>query len=196
MSIPRTLLGLLEDEPSYGYTLKQRYDELFARTKSLAYGQVYSTLARLERDGFATVVGVESGEGPERRRYAITPDGVVELDTWIRTPEPATSFAQSVLFVKTTLALLSGRPPQEVLDAQRTVHLARMRELTTSRAEADDVQRLAIDYEIVHLDADLRWIEETGHRLQHRRDRPHGRGELAQRGRTERRHGSTNGETR
>jgi DNA-binding PadR family transcriptional regulator len=168
MSIPRTLLGLLEDQPSYGYTLKHRYDELFARTKALAFGQVYSTLSRLERDGFATVVGVESGEGPERRRYAITDDGVVELDTWIHTPEPATSFAQSVLFVKTTLALLSGRRPRDVLDSQRTVHLARMRELTRSRPEADDVGRLAVDYEIAHLDADLRWIEETARRLEHR----------------------------
>ncbi|MFD2077739.1 DNA-binding transcriptional regulator, PadR family [Actinopolymorpha cephalotaxi] len=176
MSIPRTLLGLLEDEPSYGYTLKQRYDELFARTKNLAFGQVYSTLARLERDGFASVVGVESGEGPERRRYAITDDGVVELDTWIRTPEPATSFAQSVLFVKTTLALLSGRSPSDVLDAQRRVHLARMRELTASRAESDDVQLLAVDYEIAHLDADLRWIEETGHRLEQRRGSRRARG--------------------
>ncbi|WP_020574529.1 PadR family transcriptional regulator [Actinopolymorpha alba] len=168
MSISRTLLGLLENEPSYGYTLKHRYDELFARTKTLAFGQVYATLGRLERDGYAEVVGVETGEGPERRRYAITTEGVAELDTWIRTPEPATAFAQSTLFVKTTLALLSGRPPREVLDAQRGVHLARMRELTKARTRADDIDRLAVDYEIAHLDADLRWIEEASERLEHR----------------------------
>lgn len=164
--VGRTLLGLLEEKPSYGYTLKQRYDELFAAHKPLAFGQVYATLGRLERDGFAEVVGVETGEGPERRRYAITGNGVTELDEWIAAPEAPIAFGQSTLFVKTTLALLSGRPPHVVLDAQRAVHLARMRELTRSRADADVVRRLALDYEIAHLDTDLRWIEETVQRLE------------------------------
>ena len=32
MSTSQTLLALLEREPAYGYTLKQRFDERFART--------------------------------------------------------------------------------------------------------------------------------------------------------------------
>jgi hypothetical protein len=53
MSAARTLLGLLEPQPSYGYTLKQRYDQLFA-PRELRFGQVYATLGRFERDGLAT----------------------------------------------------------------------------------------------------------------------------------------------
>lgn len=51
MSVPLTLLGLLEREPSHGYDLKRDYDALFGRGKPLPYGQVYSTLGRLARDG-------------------------------------------------------------------------------------------------------------------------------------------------
>ena len=51
MSVPLTLLGLLEREPSHGYDLKRDYDTFFGRDKPLPYGQVYSTLGRLARDG-------------------------------------------------------------------------------------------------------------------------------------------------
>src|SRR6202007_3236163 len=54
VSVPLTLLGLLEREPSHGYDLKRDYDELFGRGKQLPFGQVYSTLGRLARDGKVT----------------------------------------------------------------------------------------------------------------------------------------------
>jgi DNA-binding PadR family transcriptional regulator len=165
MSVARTLLGLLEGSPAHGYTLKQRYDQRFARVKPLPFGQVYASLARFERDGLAVVTGTESGDGPERTLYAITPDGVTAVETWILSPEEPTTYAASVLFAKVTLALMSGRPAAQILDAQRAVHLARMRELTADRRDADGLDTLAITYELNHLDADLRWIEEAGQRI-------------------------------
>ena len=53
MSVPLTLLGLLDREPSHGYDLKRDYDTYFGRDKPLPFGQVYATLARLARDGKA-----------------------------------------------------------------------------------------------------------------------------------------------
>ena len=53
MSVPLTLLGLLEREPSHGYDLKRDYDAYFGRDKPVPYGQVYATLSRLARDGMA-----------------------------------------------------------------------------------------------------------------------------------------------
>src|SRR5437764_9263025 len=79
MSVPLTLLGLLEREPSHGYDLKRDYDAYFGRDKPVPYGQVYATLSRLARDGMAIVGPPESGEGPERKRYTITEDGVTEV---------------------------------------------------------------------------------------------------------------------
>ena len=165
MSVARTLLGLLEAEPAHGYTLKLRYDDHFARVKPLPFGQVYASLARFERDGLAVVKGNEAGAGPQRTTYAITADGVTVVERWLGEAEKPTGFAASVLFTKTVLALLSGRSAADVLDMQRRVHLARMRELTAARAAADARELLALTYELNHLDADLRWIEEAGHDL-------------------------------
>lgn len=164
MAIPMALLALLDDGPSHGFALKRRYDALLGQGRELKYGQVYATLARLERDGLAHGVGLEQGEGADRKVYAITPDGVAEFDRWLASPQ-LPSGRPAELFTKVILALASGRPAVEVLDAQRGAYLARMRELTAARGAGDVIDRVAGDYEIAHLEADLRWIEVAGARL-------------------------------
>jgi DNA-binding PadR family transcriptional regulator len=165
MSPAQTLLALLEREPAHGYTLKRRYDERFARTRPLAFGQVYASLARFEKQGWAEVLDVESGEGPERKRYRITSEGVTVVDHWVYEPQQPAEFASSTLFARVSVALMSGRSAEEVLAKQRSMHLARMRELTAARKDADPAELLAVTYELAHLDADLRWIEDAGLRL-------------------------------
>jgi DNA-binding PadR family transcriptional regulator len=165
MNVPLTLLGLLEPAPSHGYELKHAYDDRFGVERPLKFGQVYATLGRLERDGRVEVLGVEAGEGPDRKRYAITPEGVTVLDTWLLEPEPPEPHLQSVLFAKVVLALLSGRRADRFLDRQRSAHLARMRELTAQRRSGDLGRALLADYGLFHLEADLRWIDVTESRL-------------------------------
>ena len=63
MSVPLTLLGLLEREPRHGYDLKRDYDAFFGRGKPLPFGQLYSTLGRLARDGKVTLVSVDAASG-------------------------------------------------------------------------------------------------------------------------------------
>lgn len=165
MSTSFALLGLLERGSSHGYDLKHDYDRLFGRGKPLAFGQVYATLSRLARDHKIEMEGLETEGGPERKRYAITETGQVELDAWLITPEPPAPRLQTVLFVKTVLALLLGKDAVTYLDAQYALHLARMRELSIVRREGDLIQALLADHAIFHLEADLRWIDLTAARL-------------------------------
>ena len=50
MSVPLTLLGLLERGPSHGYDLKRDYDTYFGQGRPLRHSQVYATLSRLARE--------------------------------------------------------------------------------------------------------------------------------------------------
>lgn len=165
MTVPLTLLGLLEREPSYGYDLKRDYDAWFGRGKALPFGQVYATLARLVRDGKAEPADVESGAGPDRKRYLITDRGVEEVEAWLTEPVPPEPHLQAVLFTKVTLALLSGRSAEGYLDLQRAAHLERMRELTALKRSGSVVDALLADHGLFHLEADLRWIDLTAGRL-------------------------------
>lgn len=165
MSTSTILLSLLEQAPAHGYSLKHQYDESFGRDRPLAYGQVYSSLARFERQGLAEVVDVEAGDGPDRKRYRITPEGVEMVNEWVYAAQEPGVFSTSTLFARVTVALLSGRDPQQVLDTQREQHLGRMRELQAQRRTAHGSDLLAVTYELAHLDADLKWIEQAGKRL-------------------------------
>ncbi|MGB6457032.1 MAG: PadR family transcriptional regulator [Streptosporangiaceae bacterium] len=165
MSVPLTLLGLLERQPSHGYDLKRSYDTFFGRTRPLPFGQVYATLARLSRDGKVAAGDSEPGAGPDRRRYAITAAGREELEPWLAEPVPAEPYLQTVLFTKVVLTLMLGRDAERYLDRQRAEHLRRMRELREIKRTGPLVDALLADHGMFHLEADLRWIDITSARL-------------------------------
>ena len=165
MSVGQTFLGLLEAQPRYGYDLKRAYDERFGRSRPLAYGQVYATLARLLKSGLVEIDGVEPGDGPDRKRYAITEAGVTDVRDWLAQPEKPDPYLQSTLYTKVVLALLTGRGAGEILDTQRAEHLRLMRELTRKKQDGDLADQLICDHALFHLEADLRWLELTAARL-------------------------------
>ena len=160
-----SLLGLLEREPSHGYDLKRDYDALFGRGKPLPFGQVYSTLSRLARDGKVTGGDSEPGSGPDRKRYAITDLGESELNAWLAEPIEPEPHLQTVLFAKVVVALMLSRPADTYLDTQRAAHLQRMRELTELKRSGSLMDALLADHGLFHLEADLRWIDVTSARL-------------------------------
>jgi DNA-binding PadR family transcriptional regulator len=165
MSVPFTLLGLLEREPSHGYDLKRDYDALFGRGRPLPFGQVYATLGRLARDGKVVVGETEAGAGPDRKRYVITETGATEFESWLGEPVEAEPHLQTLLFTKVVLALMLGRDAEGYLDTQRAAHLKRMRELTEAKRTGGLVDALLADHGLFHLESDLRWIDLTAARL-------------------------------
>jgi DNA-binding PadR family transcriptional regulator len=165
VSVPLTLLGLLEREPSHGYDLKRDYDAYFGRGKQLPFGQVYATLGRLARDGKVVAGDAEPGDGPDRRRYAITETGREEVDEWLADPVEPEPHLQTVLFAKVTLALMLGKPAESYLNAQRAAHMRRMQELIEIRRAGALIDVLLADHALFHLEADLRWIDVTSARL-------------------------------
>jgi DNA-binding PadR family transcriptional regulator len=172
MSLGHVLLGVLADGPAHGYDLKRAHDERFPAVKTLAYGQVYATLARLERDGLVEVAETTQGAGPERTAYALTAEGRSALLRWLEQPEPAGPYPADDLVRKTVVALRLGADAGAYLRRQREVHLARMRELLALQRATDAVDaRIVVDHTISHLDADLRWLETAANRLAEGRGR-------------------------
>jgi len=126
---------------------------------------VYATLARLARDGKVTAGESEPGDGPDRKRYAITDTGRDEVDAWLADPVEPEPHLQTVLFAKVTLALMLGKPAAAYLDTQRAAHFRRMQELTELKRTGPLVDVLLADHALFHLEADLRWIDLTSARL-------------------------------
>jgi len=163
--VPLTLLGLLHREPSHGYDLKREYDVYFGRERPLPFGQVYATLGRLARDGKVVPGATEPGQGPDRKRYAITDIGKRDVESWLSEPIGAGPSLQTLLFVKVVLALMLDRSAAHYLDMQRATHLRRIRELNELKRTGGLVDALLADHGLFHLEADLRWIDITEARL-------------------------------
>ena len=165
MSTGQVFLGLLEGQPRHGYDLKHAYDDHFGVDRPMHYGQVYSTLNRLEKNGLVQLEGVEHGGGPDRKLYAITAAGISNVTQWLAQPEKPEPYLQNTLYTKVVLSILTGRSPDEVLDTQRGEHLRLMRELTRRKTQGDLTNQLICDLALFHLEADLRWLELTAARL-------------------------------
>lgn len=166
VSASMVLLGLLERGPAHGYELKVAHDEWFPAAKPLAFGQVYASLGRLERDGLVEAVETRQEAGPERTVYALTDAGRESLRSWLAGPEAPAAYAADDLVRKTVTALRLGVDHDRFLDRQRTAHMELMRTLTQERgATAEAGARIALDHRLAHLDADLRWLEETRARM-------------------------------
>ena len=160
MAIGESVLAVLRQGPAHGYDVKREHDLWFPDTRPLAYGQVYATLARLERDALVEVLETRSDGGPERTVYALTAGGEQRLAAWLADPAPVAGTGVDEIVRKTVAALRTGDDPAPFLALQRAAHLGRMRELMAGAAPAaDPAARLARDHLIAHLDADLRWLD-------------------------------------
>ncbi|HEX5543248.1 MAG TPA: PadR family transcriptional regulator [Micromonospora sp.] len=165
MSTTHVLLGLLTEGPKHGYELKRIHDRWLPRARPLAFGQVYATLGRLQRDGLVETAGKERDGGPDRTHYALTSAGRDALDTWLGSVETPAPRITSTLLAKVVVAVMTAdvERARDYLIAQRQAHIARLRELTAVKADPaaalGDV--IAADFAIAHLDADLRWLQTT-----------------------------------
>jgi DNA-binding PadR family transcriptional regulator len=169
MSTAHVLLGLLARGPMHGYELKRTHDLRLPRAKPVAFGQVYATLGRLQRDGLVTTAGQDRDGGPERTRFAITDGGRRRLDEWLGEIAPPAPYVTSTLFVKVAVAVLvdGAERARDYLVAQRAAHMERLRELTAVKSDPTSTlgDVVAADFAILHLDADLRWVANTLERV-------------------------------
>ncbi len=167
MATNEVVLALLRNGPAHGYDLKRDHDAWFPDSRPLAFGQVYATLARLERGGLVEVVETRVDGGPERTIYAISDQGEQQLSDWLAEPAGSAASNADEIVRKTVAALRTGVDPGGFLARQRASHLRRMRELTSQPPEQDPAARLARDHLVAHLDADLRWLEAAVERIAH-----------------------------
>lgn len=165
MSTAEVLLAVLATGPAHGYEVKRDHDGWFPDARPLAYGQVYSTLGRLERDGLVQVVETRSDGAAERTVYAITDVGSERLAAWLEEPEALVDRGADELVRKTVAALRTGGSELAAFVArQRAAHLSRIRELSQAPPPHDPLARMGRDHRIAHLDADLRWLDAAADR--------------------------------
>jgi DNA-binding PadR family transcriptional regulator len=178
MSVRNAILGLLAQRPRHGYELRAAFEALVGGQEvwEVKPAQIYTTLARLEEGQLVSQEGVEQDGGPEKRIYAITSLGKAELAAWFATGV-AGEHQRDEFFVKLMLSLATeGAQPYRVIQAQRSKLYQDLHEHTTRRNQANPRTELAqiflLDKAIMHLEADLRWLDMIEGRLDDIRRQP------------------------
>lgn len=175
MSVKYGLLGVLAKEPRHGYELKAAFEQKAGGFWNINYGQIYSTLDRLTREGLVQSETEETDGGRERKVYSITAKGAADLRRWLLQPVTRRRPLRDELFVK--LALLDPTEPAPIfrlLEDQRQYYLARMAELTREKLKLQTepaagerlMTDLLIDAALFHAEADLRWLDHCEARIQ------------------------------
>ena len=160
-------LALLSGERAHGYELKQSFEQEFGDLlPALNTGQIYVTLGRLERDGL--VVGhAVPGDGRGKRVYELTEAGRAALAAWIELPVSGRRLKDEFLMKFIVLASSQLAEPKQLLESQRREYLQSLRDLN-ARLEANGngpTAELLIEGAILHLRADLEWLDLIEQRL-------------------------------
>jgi len=166
MSVRNSLLAILAREPAHGYALKSRFEEDTAGAWPLNVGQVYTTLARLHRDG---LVEPPPKSDPARQTWRITPAGRGALDEWYRSPVDGAP-SRDELAIKVLLAVAAeSSDVRGILQRQRVASMKRLQEYTRHKAAADPERDLAwmllLDSLILKTEAEVRWLDLCEERL-------------------------------
>jgi DNA-binding PadR family transcriptional regulator len=161
------LLALLSGERAHGYELKRSFEQEFGDLlPALNAGHIYVTLGRLERDGLVVGQAVP-GDSRGKRVYELTEAGRAALATWIEQPVSGRRLKDEFFMKFIVVASTRLAEPTKLLEGQRREYLQSLRDLNAV-LEANGkgpAAELLIEGAILHLRADLEWLELIERRL-------------------------------
>ncbi|GAA1003400.1 PadR family transcriptional regulator [Streptomyces sp. F-3] len=164
------LLALLARGPAHGYELKQDLEQLLGSAYPQPnIGQIYVTLGRLEKSGLIEGEEVEQTGRPNKKIYRLTDAGREAVSAWFQKPEDEPR-VRDEFFLKLALAPQTGLADQiTLINKQRRQYLNTMRHLSKLAAAEDRDNRIAhllIEGAMLHLQADLDWLERCQEELE------------------------------
>lgn len=171
MSVRHALLGLLAQHSAHGYELHAQFEALVGGRANweVKPAQVYTTLARLEDAGLIAQTAIRRVGGPDQRIYEITPEGREHLEEWYHAGVHP-DHQRDEVYLKIMLALADEHAnAAEVARIQRTTLYRDLHELTGRRSRLEHDHDLAhamlLDKAVMHIEADLRWLDMVDARL-------------------------------
>lgn len=166
MSVKHGLLALLCEGPRYGYELKAAFEARTGAAWPLNVGQVYTTLARLERDG---QVARDSEDADGHVHYRLTDAGRREVQSWWDSEVEREAPPRDEVAIKLALAVtLPGVDVGAVIQRQRTATVRALQRHSRRRRAlgADDsASALVLDALVFAADAEVRWLDHLEARL-------------------------------
>ncbi len=130
-----TVLAVVSERPTHGFAVAQLTapgGEL-GRIWHIPRPVIYRSIGRLLEAGLVTQDAVESGRGPQRTIYTVTPQGREAAVRWLDTPVAHVRDVRSHLLLKLALLDRAGRDPVGLLRRQKAILEPIARAITAER---------------------------------------------------------------
>ena len=177
MSLDHAILGFLNYHPYTGYDLKKIFDSSVQHFWPADQSQIYRTLNRLTKQGFAEMEKVAQEDRPDRKVYHITEAGRAELILWLSGPPPL-DMPRSAPLIQ---VFFSGQLSDEEILAKFEGYAAIMRDFLNRYDEVPDhlgpfqeeipserehfFWMLTLENGIYNMRANLEWAESVIERI-------------------------------
>jgi PadR family transcriptional regulator AphA len=118
------ILALLMERPGHGWRLSEllEHEGEIGAIWSIARPLVYTSLRRLENEGYIETTGIERGSrGPHRVNYGVTPRGRSAARRWLKQPVDHVRDIRSLFLLKVVLSKRLGLDVEPLLVAQRAL---------------------------------------------------------------------------
>lgn len=165
------VLGLLLDQPSYGYEVLVRFRRAFDLAQwGISPQGLYASLDRLERDGLIEPADM-SDRGVRRRQpktpYRVTPAGADELQRFLETPMDAEPSRAELLVRLQCVAARDSDALLRMLDDHEQACLDELGRMSERPGPVDRslVERLALEERRLGIQARLLWVDYARHEL-------------------------------
>ena len=179
MSLRHILLGLLSENSGHGYGLRKEILYRLGHFRNINEGQLYTELAKMEKEGLIEREVVVPEKGPARKLLHITARGKGVFQDWLESDEHEGEgvlydFVHGYPFL-TKCTFLQHLAPAEALDKVRA-QLSRMERKREAyeeilpgmeRRKADPFRLRILSLGIQEMELRIEWLKELARDLQH-----------------------------
>jgi PadR family transcriptional regulator, regulatory protein AphA len=162
MNVRTLCLGILSSGEASGYEIKKNVEEgLFSHFIEASYGSIYPALTQMTAEGLLTVRSEEQAGRPDKKVYAITPEGRAALARALRVTPWRDKYKSEFLFQMLLQEFLPRAVILSAIDKQLSdlkEDLERIEECR-SRPDNNEGTRFVSGYGQAVLGASLAYLE-------------------------------------
>lgn len=172
MSLRFVLLGLLAENSDHGYGLRKQFVTRLGHFRKINEGQLYTELAKMEREGLIKREVDVPEKGPARKIFHITSKGKSVLTEWLLSGmyedegvlfdfmQGYSFFAKCTFFKHTELKEVLGKLDTQISISERKKHAYQEILIKMKQRKVDRFRICILEFGLQEMDHRIRWLND------------------------------------
>lgn len=163
MDVRTLCLGVLSMGEASGYEIKKRLEDGFSHFYDASFGSIYPALNRLQREGLVTCSFEAQSKRPDKKVYALTPEGKLELVRELRSAPTPDRIRSEFLVTMLFADLLPASHVARLIDQRIADHESFLKSLEEKACAGSPAERFVAGYGRALYEAAVAYLDENRH---------------------------------